>query len=65
MLEQTLGRLRKESEERRGIRFERIYDYTVEELWRAWTNPSQLRTWLGDVEIAHLLPPSRALGARH
>jgi len=51
MLEQTLGRLRKESEERRGVRFERVFDYTADELWRAWTDPDQLRGWLGDVEL--------------
>jgi uncharacterized protein YndB with AHSA1/START domain len=40
------GTLRNEDEERRGVRFERLYDATPEELWRALTDPEQIGGWL-------------------
>jgi len=51
MLAQTFGRLREEGEGRRGIRFERVYDYKPEELWAALTDPEQLRAWLAPTDI--------------
>jgi uncharacterized protein YndB with AHSA1/START domain len=32
--------------DRCAVRFERLYDYTVDELWSALTEPDQLRGWL-------------------
>jgi uncharacterized protein YndB with AHSA1/START domain len=32
-----------------AVRFERLYDATPQELWRALTDPEQLRGWLADV----------------
>ena len=51
MLAQTFGRLRTESEDRRAVRFERVYDYRPDELWAAITQPEQLRGWLGEAEL--------------
>jgi uncharacterized protein YndB with AHSA1/START domain len=48
---QTFGRLRAESADRGGVRFERIYDYRPEEVWAAITEPEQLRGWLGTTEL--------------
>jgi uncharacterized protein YndB with AHSA1/START domain len=52
VLVQTMGRLRAEQPGRRGIRFERLYDYRPEELWAALTEPEQLRGWLGQADAA-------------
>ena len=51
MLTQTFGRLRQEAEGRRGVRFERVYDYPPDELWAAITQPEQLRGWLGEPDL--------------
>jgi uncharacterized protein YndB with AHSA1/START domain len=51
MLAQTFGRLRQEAHDRRGVRFERVYDYRPEELWAAITEPEQIRGWLGETEL--------------
>jgi uncharacterized protein YndB with AHSA1/START domain len=51
MLAQTFGQLRRESEERVAVHFERVYDYRQEELWAALTEPEQLRGWLGDADV--------------
>ncbi len=51
MLAQTFGRLRQEAGGRRGVRFERVYDYTPQELWAALTEPDQLGGWLGPAEV--------------
>jgi uncharacterized protein YndB with AHSA1/START domain len=51
VLAQTFGRLRQEARERRGVRFERVYDYRPEELWAAVTEPEQIRGWLGETEL--------------
>lgn len=51
MLAQTFGRLRAESDDRRAVRFERVYDYRPEELWAAITDPEQLRLWLGEADL--------------
>jgi uncharacterized protein len=46
--ETAQGTLRAE-EERCAVRFERLYDYTPEELWAALTDPVQLSGWLAEV----------------
>jgi uncharacterized protein YndB with AHSA1/START domain len=51
MLTQTFGRLRQEASERRGVRFERVYDYRADELWAALTEPDQIRGWLGEADL--------------
>ena len=51
MLSQTFGRLRAESDDRRAVRFERVYDYRPDEVWAAITEPEQLRRWLGETEL--------------
>jgi len=51
MLAQTFGRLRAETDDRRAVRFERVYDYRREELWAAITEPEQIRGWLGEAEL--------------
>lgn len=51
MLAQTFGRLRQEARDRRGVRFERVYDYRPDELWAAVTEPEQIRGWLGEMEL--------------
>jgi uncharacterized protein YndB with AHSA1/START domain len=51
VLAQTFGRLRAESDDRRAVRFERVYDYRPEELWAAITEPEQLRGWLGEADL--------------
>ena len=48
-----LGRLRDDAE-RCAVRFERLYDFTPEQLWRALTDPDQLRGWLGHVRSLDL-----------
>ena len=42
------GTLRHEGERHRGVRFERLYDATPAELWRALTEPEQIAGWLAD-----------------
>jgi uncharacterized protein YndB with AHSA1/START domain len=51
MLAQTFGRITREGDGRATVHFERVYDYGLEELWAALTEPEQLRGWLGEVEI--------------
>jgi uncharacterized protein YndB with AHSA1/START domain len=51
VLAQTFGRLRQETNERRGVRFERVYDYRPDELWAAVTEPEQIRGWLGEADL--------------
>jgi uncharacterized protein YndB with AHSA1/START domain len=51
MLVQTFGRLRQEAQDRRGVRFERVYDYRPEELWAAITEPEQIRGWFGETSL--------------
>jgi uncharacterized protein YndB with AHSA1/START domain len=51
MLAQTFGRLRQEAENRRGVRFERVYDYRPDELWAALVEPEQIRRWLGEADL--------------
>jgi uncharacterized protein YndB with AHSA1/START domain len=51
MLAQTFGHLRRESEGRVAVHFERLYDYRQEELWAALTEPEQLSGWLGEAEV--------------
>lgn len=48
-----LGRLREDGE-RCAVRFERLYDFAVDELWRALTDPDQLRGWLAHVRSLDL-----------
>jgi uncharacterized protein YndB with AHSA1/START domain len=46
--ETAYGTLRAE-DERCGVRFERLYDYTAAELWAALTDPVQLAGWMAEV----------------
>jgi uncharacterized protein YndB with AHSA1/START domain len=39
-----------------GVRFERLYDATTEELWAALTDPEQLRGWLAHASRWTLQP---------
>ena len=41
---ETFGALRQD-----GVRFERLYDATPEELWSAITDPEQIQGWLAHV----------------
>jgi uncharacterized protein len=43
-----LGGLRADGD-RCAVHFERLYDFTVDELWHALTDPESLRGWLGHV----------------
>jgi uncharacterized protein YndB with AHSA1/START domain len=43
----ALGTLRND-EERCAVRFERLYDFTPDELWSALTDPQRLQRWLAD-----------------
>lgn len=45
MTPSTTGDLRADGA-RRGVRFERLYKATAEELWSALTRPEQLARWL-------------------
>lgn len=51
MFAQTFGRLRAESDDRRAVRFERVYDYRPDEVWAAITELEQIRGWLGQAEL--------------
>jgi uncharacterized protein YndB with AHSA1/START domain len=42
--------------DRCDVRFERLYDASPEELWRALTDPEQLRGWLGHASRWELVP---------
>lgn len=44
----ALGELRPD-DDRCAVRFERLFDFTPEEVWRALTDPEQLPGWLGHV----------------
>jgi uncharacterized protein YndB with AHSA1/START domain len=50
------GTLRNEEGERRGVRFERLYDATPAELWRALTDPGQIAGWLAHASRWSLEP---------
>lgn len=50
-----LGRLREDGD-RCAVRFERLYDFTADELWRALTDPEQLPGWLGHASRWTLAP---------
>lgn len=50
------GALRTESDEHAGVRFERLYDATAEELWAALTERDQLRGWLAHASRFELEP---------
>jgi uncharacterized protein YndB with AHSA1/START domain len=52
---ETAGLLRRE-DDGCAVRFERLYDYSPGELWRALTEPEQLRGWLADVSRIDLEP---------
>ena len=54
------GRLRAEGD-RCGVRFERRYDATPEELWSALTEPERLGRWLADVAELELRVGGRFL----
>jgi uncharacterized protein YndB with AHSA1/START domain len=45
---EAYGEIRHDGD-RCAVRFERLYDATADELWRALTDPAQLPGWLGDV----------------
>ena len=44
----AVGGLRADAD-RCAVRFERLFDFTPEEVWRALTDPEQLPGWLGHV----------------
>ena len=46
---QTANGTLRADEEHCAVRFERLYDYSPEELWAALTDPAQLRGWLAEV----------------
>jgi uncharacterized protein YndB with AHSA1/START domain len=46
----SLGELRVEDDGHGGIRFERVYDATPDEVWAALTEPDELRGWLAEVD---------------
>ncbi len=51
-------------EEGPTLRLERRYDQSVERVWRALTEPDQLRQWFpGELEIQHSEPPYVLIGA--
>lgn len=54
------GRLRSEGD-RCGVRFERRYDASTEELWSALTEPERLGRWLADVAELELRVGGRFL----
>jgi uncharacterized protein len=50
-LSETLyGELRADGDDRCAVRFERLFDFTPEELWKALTDPEQLLGWLAHAE---------------
>ena len=51
----ALGEIRPD-DERCAVRFERLFDFTPEEVWRALTDPAQLPGWLGHVSRWTLAP---------
>jgi uncharacterized protein YndB with AHSA1/START domain len=50
MKTETLGTLRRDGE-LRGVRYERRYDATPEEVWAALTEPAQVRNWFAEMTI--------------
>jgi uncharacterized protein YndB with AHSA1/START domain len=52
-------------EEGPKLRIERRYDHPVERVWRAVTDPDELRHWspLGDWEVIESEPPRRLAGS--
>jgi uncharacterized protein YndB with AHSA1/START domain len=48
-----LGQLREDGE-RCAVHFERVYDFTADELWAALTDPEQLAGWLAHVHSLEL-----------
>jgi uncharacterized protein YndB with AHSA1/START domain len=52
---QPMGAVRRDGD-RCAVRFERLYDYTPDELWQALTEPGQMRGWLADVSRVDLTP---------
>jgi uncharacterized protein YndB with AHSA1/START domain len=52
---EAMGALRRD-DHTCAVRFERLYDYTPQELWRALTEPEQIRGWLADVSRFELEP---------
>jgi uncharacterized protein len=52
------GSLRADGD-RCGVRFERLYDATADELWRALTDPAQLRGWLAEAPVFEAEPRGR------
>jgi uncharacterized protein YndB with AHSA1/START domain len=52
---EATGALRRE-DDRCAVRFERLYDYSPQELWRALTEPEQIGGWLAHVTRIELEP---------
>jgi uncharacterized protein YndB with AHSA1/START domain len=50
--------------DRCGIRFERRYDFTPEEVWSALTEPDRLTRWLADVAKLEVSTGTEELAAR-
>ena len=55
MTTHELGALRRDGE-RLAVRFERIYEATLEEVWRALTEPDELAGWLAPARQVELRP---------
>ena len=42
-----------EVDDRPAVRFERVYDHPVEQVWAAISDPTQMRHWFPSPEVAH------------
>lgn len=60
----TLGFRAPSLEDGPTLRLERRYDQPVERVWRALTDPDELRRWFpGELEVSHSDPPRVLVGA--
>jgi len=60
----TLGFRGLSLEDGPSLRLERRYDQPVERVWRALTDPDELRRWFpGELEISHADPPRMLIGS--
>ncbi len=42
-----------EVDDRPAVRFERVYDHPVEQVWEAISDPAQMRHWFPSPDVAH------------